>query len=82
MAETTKPVVATVPSVETLRKHLDTEAAKALELAGSPLINPFMWVAKNIRPLKDELSTVSTPTKEQADKVLAVKFVAPTPPKE
>ena len=87
MSETVKvtepvktPPKPTIPSRDMLKQHLDLQATEAAKHVGHPLINPHLWVARNVRPLQDELKVAKEVTPELANRVLNVKFVAPPMP--
>lgn len=63
----------TPPSRDALLKHLKTVENESLKLEGSPKINPYLYVKRNVTPLVEEVNKAKEITSELANKVLAVK---------
>jgi len=67
------PAAKTLPSRETLQKHIASVTADTLKLAGTNKLNPYLFVKRNITPVADELAATKDITETLANKVLALK---------
>lgn len=73
MAETPKVETPKVASRESLVAHLKKAEADTLLLVGTTLLNPYLYVKRNITPLREALDKAETITPELAAQIQAVK---------
>jgi len=73
MAETPTPAAPKVASRESLVAHLKKAEADTLALVGTTLLNPYLYVKRNITPLREALDKAETITPELAAQIQAVK---------
>jgi len=67
------PPVPPIPSRASLVKHLASCKEETLQLVGTTLLNPYMYVKRNITPLEAELLAAETVTQDLADRIFKVK---------
>lgn len=75
MADTTPKV----PTREELLKHLDDLENKAIVAKGQNNFNPFLWIKRNVTPLRKEVEAAKDITLPLGAKVMSVKLEIPKP---
>lgn len=74
-----EPSAPKTPTKAELLKHLDDLENKAVTARGQNNFNPFLWIKRNVTPLREEVEAAKDITLPLASKVMSTKLEIPKP---